>query len=215
MMSVEVRILAATLARLSVRSIEDRLSAHGTNSDISGLQYGLLRTLSKQSNTLSELSRQFLLDPSTLVPVVDTLENKGLIERGKDPNDRRRIPLSLTPAGTALIESLPFVHEDDLLYQCLADMGKRKSRALLLLLRSVITRMPEGQEMLESISSRLYAYEESEGRGRHTHSCTSGNSGLGGNPGAAGEPDLSAKPSRERHRALRSRMRRRFNKRDA
>ena len=126
MLSVEVRILTSTIARLSARSMEDRLSASSQETEISGLQYGVLRRLSRESFTLSELSRQFLLDPSTLVPVVDALENKGLITRGRDPNDRRRIPLSVTPKGETLIESLPFIHEDDLLYQCLADMGKRR-----------------------------------------------------------------------------------------
>jgi len=77
MMSVEIRILASILARVAGRSIEDRFSAH--NADISGMQYGILRTLAHQSYTLSELSRRFVVDPSTLVPVIDALERKGLV----------------------------------------------------------------------------------------------------------------------------------------
>ena len=56
-----------------------------------------------------------------------------------------------------MIGSVPFIHEDDLLYQCLDDMGEDKARELLHLLREVVERMPEGEEMLQSISSRLYA----------------------------------------------------------
>jgi len=158
MMTVEIRILAAVLARISGRSIEERFSS--SHVAISGLQYGILRSLSYESFTLSDLSRRFVLDPSTLVPVIDSLVRKGLITRSRDPNDRRRMPISLTEKGTELIRSVPLIHEDDLLYQCLGGMGEDKARDLLHLLREVVQRMPEGEEMLQSIASRLYVDQQ-------------------------------------------------------
>jgi len=160
MMSVEIRILASILARIAGRSIEERFSEH--NVDISGMQYGILRTLAHQSFTLSELSRRFVVDPSTMVPIIDTLERKGLVTRGKDPADRRRIPLSLTESGTALIQNMPFVHEDDMLFKILDGMGEEKCRQLLSLLRDVVRDMPEGEAMVQSISSRLYVLKDGE-----------------------------------------------------
>ena len=161
MMTVEIRILTSVMTRIASRSIEERFNAH--KADISGMQYGILRTLAHQSYTLSELSRRFLVDPSTMVPVIDALERKGLITRGRDPNDRRRIPLSLTDQGTALIQNMPFIHEDDVLFKTLDNLGEEKSRQLLSLLREVVKGMPEGEEMLQSIGSRLYSLKEGDG----------------------------------------------------
>ncbi len=165
MMSVEIRILASVLARISSRALEERFSAH--NIDMSGLQYGILRTLGHENFTLSELSRRFTVDPSTLVPVIDTLERKGLVTRGKDPNDRRRIPLSLTTHGAQMIRDIPLIHEDDLLFQRLDKMGEDKALALRELLRDVVKGMPEGEEMLQSVTSRLYTLQDGEHKPEH------------------------------------------------
>jgi DNA-binding MarR family transcriptional regulator len=160
MKTVEIRILAGILVRATHRAIEERLSS--VNADISGLQYGILRSLSHESGTSSELSRKFVLDPSTLVPVIETLVRKGLVARNRDRQDRRRFPLSLTPAGAELIRTVPVIHEDDLLYQCLGSMGSDKTQELLELLREVVHGMPEGDDMLQSVSSRLYALQEGD-----------------------------------------------------
>ncbi|HVU11744.1 MAG TPA: MarR family transcriptional regulator [Phototrophicaceae bacterium] len=160
MMTVEIRILASIMARLSARSSEDRFNS--MHADISGLQYGILRTLIHRPLTLSELSHIFVLDPSTLVPVIDALERKGLLTRQRDPQDRRRMPLLLTEEGVKLIQHMTVMSEDDLLFKCLSEMGEEKTQTLLALLREVMERMPEGDVMLQSISSRLYAYREGE-----------------------------------------------------
>jgi DNA-binding MarR family transcriptional regulator len=160
MKSVEIRILAAVLTRITHRAFEEHVSAH--NADVSGLQYGILRSLNAESSTLSELSRRFWLDPSTLVPVIATLERKALIARGRDPHDRRRWSISITPAGAQLIRDLPVVHENDLLFKCLESMGEEKTDHLREMLREIVHRLPEGDEMLDSVTSRLYTLQDGE-----------------------------------------------------
>jgi len=150
----QVRILSALTHRCVGQSFEQRLQAHGA--DISGLQYGLMRSLFFQQHTLSELSKKFVLHPSTLVPVIDSLEAKGLLRRERDPDDRRRTPLVLTEAGTGLIQRIPPTGEDDALVQSLRKLGLEKSRKLAQLLQELMAEMPEGSEIVRlAILSRL------------------------------------------------------------
>lgn len=52
--------------------------------------------------TQRELAEFLSLDPSQIVPLVDDLESKGLVERTSDPNDRRSKVISGTKAGEKL-----------------------------------------------------------------------------------------------------------------
>lgn len=144
-------MLLGVTMKQSARAIEERLLAHGAA--ISGLQYGILRTLEHHPLTLSELSRKFILDPSTLVPAVDALQRKGFIERGRDPKDRRRVPLSLTPAGIELLASVPPLHHDDLLLRSLAALGPEKTEQLARLLRELLASMPDGPAILCDVAN--------------------------------------------------------------
>lgn len=149
----EIRILAAVVTKIAVRDLEQRLDAQDANT--SGLQHAVLRMLSYKDYTSSELSRKFILNPSTLVPAVDGLERKGLIKRGKDPKDRRRTPLSLTEAGLALVQQVPVVDSQDSLSKSLIAIGPDDCQQLLLLLREVVQRLPDGAEILQEIATRV------------------------------------------------------------
>jgi len=57
--------------------------------------------------TQVELSREIHVGASTLVGVVDRLESKGLVKRVRVIEDRRKLVISLTPAGILKTESAP------------------------------------------------------------------------------------------------------------
>jgi DNA-binding MarR family transcriptional regulator len=81
------------------RALRDELAKHR----ISFSQYQHLRHL-WQSDGLAqvELSRRIGIETASSTAVLDQLDKRALIRRQRDPRDRRRIIVTLTPAGRAL-----------------------------------------------------------------------------------------------------------------
>lgn len=52
--------------------------------------------------SMGELTERLRLDSGTLAPLFDRLEGRGLVARARDPQDERRVLVSLTEAGQAL-----------------------------------------------------------------------------------------------------------------
>jgi DNA-binding MarR family transcriptional regulator len=50
-----------------------------------------------------ELSRTHGIDRTTMVSVVDGLERLGLVQRARNPDDRRKYAIGLTPEGQSLL----------------------------------------------------------------------------------------------------------------
>src|SRR5271154_3225890 len=70
-----------------------------------GLSFGkikALRRIAKRPMSMRELASMLGVDPPNLTPVVDDLEQAGLIERQAHPTDRRVKRVVATPDGAAL-----------------------------------------------------------------------------------------------------------------
>lgn len=79
---------------------EDPLAAMGLN----GRQYVALAVLSTdEPPSQLELARLCGLMPAQVVPVLDELERRGLAERRRSEEDRRRSVVRLTEAGRELL----------------------------------------------------------------------------------------------------------------
>ncbi|MGA2821227.1 MAG: MarR family transcriptional regulator [Anaerolineales bacterium] len=131
----ELRSLTGRILKVARHDTEQRLSASKVG--ISALQYGILKILNNKNCTLSELSGLMGREPATLLPAVDTLETRGMLQRGRDPKDRRRTPLTITGQGMAVLERVPQVGENDLLLNALKGLGDQKVEQLIFLLREV------------------------------------------------------------------------------
>ncbi len=151
-LATEIRSLMMRMMKTHARSAEE----YFRDKTISPVQFGMLRILNRQSQTISELSKLLVLDPSTLVPIVDDLERKGLLERNKDPQDRRRTPLSLTEKGASLLPNYTGMINDDPLYESLKALDEEKLIQLAVILREVVLNLPEGQNILCSVQDQIY-----------------------------------------------------------
>ena len=163
--AMEIHMLGAVAAKRTLLAME----SHGVlmEAGISMLQFGVLRALRRGAYTISELSPIMMVDPSTLVSVVDALERKGLAVRGRDPNDRRRVPISVTEQGAKIAAShphkRPFADKENPLLSSINAMGPERAQLLLTLLREMVSHLPDGDEILERISTwvRLHSAAES------------------------------------------------------
>ena len=77
-------------------------------SGVSSAQTSLLNAIRRHPGIgLGELAAQEHLSSPTLVAHIDKLEAAGYVERARsDPNDRRRVDLRLTEAGTSTLQTL-------------------------------------------------------------------------------------------------------------
>ena len=148
--AVEIQLLTALLLKYFGQALEERLRVYGEK--ISSLQHGILRMLQTETLTISEISQRLGLDPSTLVRAVDSLERKELAQRGSDPHDRRRNPISITEKGRQLIETIPVISPDDPPFQALQSLGLEQTQELRRLLFQAVYNIPEGRQILDSFS---------------------------------------------------------------
>lgn len=75
--------------------------------DLTPAQAGLLRLLARTpGRSQRELADDLGMPPSRFVPFADELEERGLIERRKNPSDRRLYALHLTEPGVRLLAEL-------------------------------------------------------------------------------------------------------------
>lgn len=96
----------------ALRKIMQQMDHHSRNLD---KQYGitvpqlvcLYEIYEKGVMTLSVLSKHVHLTASTLVGIIDRLEEKGLIRRTRDTEDRRVIFIEITDNGKQFVSTSP------------------------------------------------------------------------------------------------------------
>jgi DNA-binding MarR family transcriptional regulator len=90
----------AIAGQMAVKRVQEALRVHGLRSN----QAGLLMVLADEGATSQRTLVQTLrVDPSVLVAMLNDLEKAGLAERRRDPTDRRRHIVEISPRGIQLV----------------------------------------------------------------------------------------------------------------
>jgi len=98
-METSIGYLVRKTHQAFIRSLELRLDPHGLSSSM----YFFLRLLwEKDGLTQREISQELGLTPPTTVAAMDNLEGKGLIQRSRNTQDRRKVNIFLTKRGRDL-----------------------------------------------------------------------------------------------------------------
>jgi DNA-binding MarR family transcriptional regulator len=94
--------------RMLVRALDVLSRKLAADSGVTSPQLACLRHIvGEGTTTTTEIARNVHLSPSTVVGIIDRLEEKGLVERERDKHDRRVVRLTPTDAGKKLAEETP------------------------------------------------------------------------------------------------------------
>ena len=125
--------LLAQVGAHAAATFADRLSPL----DLTPAHAGLLRMIAVSAGaSQQEIADKLRMFPSRLVGLIDQLQERGLVERGPHPDDRRTHALRLTADGQRTIEAIGKIgreHQDALL----AALTKQERETLASLLLRV------------------------------------------------------------------------------
>ncbi|MEV6972778.1 MarR family winged helix-turn-helix transcriptional regulator [Kitasatospora sp. NPDC093806] len=99
----QVAFLLSQLGEHAAQSFAQRVA----ELDLTPAQAGLLRTVGlSPGRHQQDLARRLGMSPSRFVAFVDAIEERGLVERRRNPKDRRFQDLYLAPKGEELMRGL-------------------------------------------------------------------------------------------------------------
>jgi DNA-binding MarR family transcriptional regulator len=111
----------------------------GKRDEMTGATRGTLLHLSNTGPlTIGEIAEHFDRAQSVVSEIVDGLEKKGLLERMRDPRDKRRVLVWLTDAGQEALERDREVLSKELLAKAMTRMRPADRGALLAGMKALI-----------------------------------------------------------------------------
>lgn len=158
MAATEIKFLNMLFFKYLHKELNRLLKKSGVN--VGGIGFGVMNIVRHNKATISEISKTMMLAPATLVPVVDDLEKKGLLARGKDPNDRRRNPLFLTEKGRQIIGKISTMGKNDGLAKSLRMIKEEEREGFVITFQKLMNAMMGKEE----VSKHLEKFNASQNK---------------------------------------------------
>ena len=145
-MSDSLGFLISDVSRLMRKRFDERARSVGATR----AQWKTLVTLARNEGiNQGGLADLLEVEPITLCRMIDRLEESGMVERRRDPGDRRAWQIFLTDAARPVIEQLRGF-ADDLFESALAGLDQPERRALTASLETIrgnLSRAPVEKEI--------------------------------------------------------------------
>ena len=103
----DVRLLRAYLDAVTLSEALQTRIWHAA--ELTLVQVRVLRRLAKQPRSIGSLGADLMLAPPSMTRLIDRLEKRGLIERRRDDEDRRKVLAKITDEGRRLVSAIPFL----------------------------------------------------------------------------------------------------------
>ena len=130
----QLAYIVASVNRQLEEELQEQLRPEGVPID----QLRVLEALDRGGALpMGELAERALVEPPTLTKIVDRMVSESLVFRSPDPNDRRRVLISLAPAGKVLWTRLRRVSQEQE-ERLVRQLPRDKAKELRSLLRELI-----------------------------------------------------------------------------
>jgi DNA-binding MarR family transcriptional regulator len=104
---MELVLGGGSLLHLVARELRTAIEAQLAPYDITAQQAALILTSAREPASPNRLAARLGTDTAGMTRLLDRLEAKGLLRRGRHPDDRRSVVIELTAEGRALVPRLP------------------------------------------------------------------------------------------------------------
>ena len=145
-MSDSIAFLTSDLSRLMRRRFDERARLIG----VTRTQWRVLKFLQRgEGINQGGLAELLEVEPISLCRMIDRLEESGLVERRRDPKDRRAWQIYLTERARPLLNDLATISEE-LLASALAGISQADHDAAVAVLDRIYANLSEPQQDKEA-----------------------------------------------------------------
>lgn len=145
-MTETLGFLMSDVSRLMRRRFDERARSSGAT----GPQWRTLKILERREGlNQGQLAELLEVEPITCCRMIDRLEEAGLVERRRDPNDRRAWLIFLTDKARPVLDKLRVIARD-MIEQALQGLDARQRTELIESLNTIRSNMTQGHESKEA-----------------------------------------------------------------